>query len=37
MIKFMIIGIIVCWTVFAFAPVVIKYIRKNKKGDKSEE
>lgn len=37
MIKVMLIGIAVCWAVFAFAPIVIKYIRNHKKGDKSEK
>ena len=37
MIKIMLIGIIVCWAIFAFAPILIKYIRNYKKGDKSEE
>lgn len=37
MIKAMLIGIIIAWAIFAFAPVVIKFIRNKKKGDKSEE
>lgn len=37
MIKVMLIGIVVCWFVFAFAPIVIKRIRNKKKGDKSEK
>lgn len=39
MIKLMLIGIGVCWVVFAFAPPVIKWFhnRKKKKGDSSEK